>query len=165
LAIRDILKKELRLKKKLTENLYFNLIKSQKIKKTIAIHIRRGDYSGSGNELPFAYYQNAINYIVNNVQGELLFFIFSDDLQYVKENFILPKQTVFVNEDRSLEDFEELIVMSKCQHFIIANSSFSWWAAWLADNPDKLVCTPWQWTPNPNDHRDIIPDHFIKIPF
>jgi hypothetical protein len=164
-AIRGILKKEFRLKKDVSGNLYVNLIKSRKNKNTVAMHIRRGDYCGSGNELPPEYYKNAVDYLTNNIQGELVFFVFSDDMHYVKENITLPSQTVFVNEDHSLEDFEELMVMSECQHFIIANSSFSWWGAWLADNPQKIICAPRHWVADPHDTRDIMPDYFIKISY
>jgi hypothetical protein len=163
--IDDILRNELKLKNEPAGNFYYNLIRSKSRENTIAIHIRRGDYCGSGNELPFAYYQNAIDYMISRIKGALLLFIFSDDLEYVKENFSFPYQTFYINEDHSLEDFEELIIMTECRHFIIANSSFSWWAAWLSGNPDKIICVPSQWTADSGDQRDIIPDYFIKIPY
>jgi hypothetical protein len=149
----------------LAGNFYYDFIVSRKHENTVAMHIRRGDYCGSGNELPFKYYQTAVDYISDKTNGRLLIFIFSDDLKYVKENFSFSHQTLFVNEDHSLEDFEEIITMSECRHFIIANSSFSWWAAWLSDNPGKIVCAPKQWVADPGDNRDIVPDFFVKIPY
>jgi hypothetical protein len=167
-AINDILRKELRPRKKPSGNFYYSLIRSKHAEDTIAVHIRRGDYCGSGNELPIDYYQNAIGYMINRLKDTcrgIYFFIFSDDLKYVKNNFTFPKPVVFVNEDHSLDDFEEFLAMSECRHFIIANSSFSWWAAWLSNKNDKVICAPNQWVAYPDDHRDIIPDYFVKIPY
>jgi hypothetical protein len=164
-SIKDVLKNELKPTEKLAENFYCNFIESQNRSNTVAIHIRRGDYTGSGNELPFTYYQNAVDYMAKKLNGSLQLFIFSDDIQYVRHNFSFSHQAFWVNEDRSLNDFEEFITMSKCRHFIIANSSFSWWAAWLSSNDKKIICAPNQWVANPDDYRDIIPDCFIKIPY
>jgi hypothetical protein len=159
------IKKGIKTQKTLTGNFYYDLISSHEHEHTIAMHIRRSDYCGSGNELPLKYYQNAVDHMAGKINSRLLIFIFSDDLEYVKENFSFPHQTFFVNEDRSLKDFEEIIVLSKCRHFIIANSSFSWWAAWLSESSEKIICAPKQWTTDPGDTRDIVPDHFIKIPY
>jgi hypothetical protein len=147
----------------MAENSYYNFIKSQNQSNTVAVHIRRGDYTGSGNELPFTYYQNAIDYMAEKLNGNLQLFIFSDDLQYVRQNCSFSHRAFFVNEDHSLNDFEEFLLMSECRHFIIANSSFSWWAAWLSNNDKKIICAPNQWVANPDEYWDIMPEYFIKI--
>ena len=81
----------------------------------------------------------------------------------MKENFELGDSAVYVSRPE-LKDYEELILMSKCKHNIIANSSFSWWGAWLNANPDKIVIAPKQWFKTKKvNTKDIIPESWIKI--
>ena len=77
---------------------------------------------------------------------------------------ILNNNSIIFVSDGKLEDFEELILMSHCQHNIIANSSFSWWGAWLNNNPNKIVMAPKQWFITKKMNTiDLIPDSWIKI--
>jgi hypothetical protein len=91
-----------------------------------------------------------------------VFFIFSDEIDWAKKNFI-GEEFVFVSSPE-LKEYEEMILMSECKHHIIANSSFSWWGAWLNENPNKIVVAPKKWFHNSDvDQDDITPANWIKI--
>ena len=125
---------------------------SDEIKKTpsVSLHFRRGDYVESErkkdkhNLLEMSYYDHAIKKIVESSKDNL-FWIFSDDPQWVKENFKLNIETRVIDSKEGLNSTEELTLMSYCRHNIIANSSFSWWAGWLNNNVGKIVIYPQQW--------------------
>lgn len=133
----------------------YNLDLKRKIEEnqSVAIHIRRGDYLNNGyfRNLPLEYYQNAISLIKSKVDNPVFFF-FSDDIQWVKENFSSLTDTVFVEHNSNSDsnystigDIEDLMLMRACKHQIIANSTFSWWAAWLNANKNKIVVSPIIW--------------------
>ena len=109
---------------------------------TCSIHVRRGDYLNSPNHHPtqdMNYYMRAIK----KMPKDSVFLIFSDDIDWCKKNFPdLPEKFKFVEENK---DYEDLYIMSKCNNNIIANSSFSWWAAWLNCNKEKKVIAPSKW--------------------
>lgn len=126
---------------------------------SVSIHIRRGDYVKVNNVLNLCYYHKAIQYI-KQFYKEPTFLIFSDDINWVKENLIFEGKRIYVNESGRLKDYEELIIMSKCRSNIIANSTFSWWAAWLNTNADKHVIAPNNWFPG---QEGIIPDDWIIL--
>ena len=93
------------------------------------------------------YYKAAIDYIAGHMQEAPVFYIFSADIAWVKHNLIPQYETVFVDISDDATNYEDLRLMSSCRHHIIANSSFSWWGAWLNSHPeknhrraDKLVC-------------------------
>lgn len=114
----------------------------------VSIHIRRGDYARKHkfhNLLTFDYYQNAMKYFSNEK-----FIIFSDDLEWCKKNFVGERFSFYKGEN----DLEDLFVMSSCDHNIIANSSFSWWAAWINMNKNKKVIAPKQWVGPRLSHLD-----------
>jgi hypothetical protein len=137
----------------------------------ISIHVRRGDVARDAKTNPYygictpEYYTKAIN-CVRAKYPNLRFFVFSDDIDWVKQNIPLPRtdsETVFVSRPE-ITDYEELILMSQCSHNIIANSSFSWWAAWLNQNPHKTVIAPKEWiTKHKNWHTDTIPPSWTRI--
>lgn len=106
-------------------------------RKNIAIHVRRGDYVGNPSHynLSIRYYLNALNKL-NWEDFNLVFF--SDDIDYAKFHFGCLPNSYFPHGS----EIEDLCTMSLCDHFIIANSSFSWWAAWLCKNPDKIIYRP-----------------------
>lgn len=125
---------------------------NEKIKfhESTAIHIRRGDYINNDetNQLhevcSLDYYNKSITYIAERVSNPH-FFIFSNDLQWVKEKFQINFPITIIEYNNGFRSYEDLRLMSQCKHNIIANSSFSWWGAWLNQNPDKIVCVPQQW--------------------
>ena len=138
----------------------------------VSVHIRRGDYAANEHTrnffgvLPREYYQRAVDYVLNKYPGAQ-FFVFSDDPEYVKRNLHFNPEVVFV-EGKNLSDFHELKLMSYCRHNIIANSTFSWWAAWLNKNPEKTVIAPATWYKNKEAQRfyeqyPFVPDTWIKL--
>lgn len=145
--IREILLKELTLKE--ISDSFATLAKQIKNSQAISLHVRRGDYAQNATvtkefgACSLSYYQSAPTEIAKSIKNPT-YFIFSDDMNWVKENLSLPENSVYVS-DKTLRDVDELILMSLCQHNIIANSSFSWWGAWLNQNPDKVVIAPTPW--------------------
>jgi hypothetical protein len=130
-------------------------------KKCTSIHIRRGDYLKFPNHHPtqtIDYYYDSIEILKNNTD---LFVIFSDDIQWCKEN--LKLENILYIEDE--KDYIELYLMSLCDNNIISNSSFSWWGAWLNENPRKKVIGPLKWFGDAIQHKtgDILPENWIKI--
>lgn len=128
---------------------------------SISLHIRRGDYMNSNSNLEvldIEYYKKAIRFISTQIENPY-FFIFSDDISWVKENLDLKFNHIFVDWNTKQDNYIDMQLMSLCKHNIIANSSFSWWGAWLNKNPDKLVITPWAWYKN--DEKNSYPDGFI----
>jgi hypothetical protein len=115
----------------------------------VSIHVRRGDYTKPRIRVAFGdictvdYYREAIAYI-REKSANPTFFIFSDDPQWVKEQFPVP-DAVYVNGNTGLTSFRDLQLMSRCKHQIIANSTFSWWGAWLNQIPGKIVVAPVKW--------------------
>lgn len=165
--IESIIKKEFTLKDSLS--LIAQSFANQIIQNpnSVSIHIRRGDYvsNPSANKhhgiCDLEYYRKAILKIKKSVESPL-YFIFSDDIEWVKENLKIDNATYVSNPQ--IQDYEELILMSKCNHHIIANSSFSWWGAWLNPNSDKIVIAPRQWTVNKSsDQLNILPKTWIQI--
>lgn len=122
------------------------LLESFKDQNTVSIHIRRGDYL---NEPSFVgicdlnYYQKAIKFMQENLQDPLFVF-FSNDIGWCRDNFN-ALNSKFVDWNTGKESFRDLQLMSLCQHNIIANSSFSWWASWLNENPNKIIVSPEKW--------------------
>ncbi len=129
----------------------------------VSLHIRRGDYITNDNANKFHglcsidYYKAAIKVIKDDVLKPY-FFIFSDDLDWAIENFSFLKDSTFVKLPKETADYEEMFLMSYCKHNIIANSTFSWWGAWLNRNTKKIVIAPSKWfTDSEINTSDLIP--------
>jgi hypothetical protein len=129
-------------------------------KQTCAIHCRRTDYLGSPHEIcDFNYFQSAISHMKSkNINN---FFVFSDDIEWCKSNFI-GKEFSFSENHIQIED---LFLMNLCDHFIISNSSFSWWASWLCNNSKKIIIAPKTWFKPEyiEDFQNIYTKEMIKI--
>jgi hypothetical protein len=131
-----------------------------------SIHVRRGDYvtnikvSLVHEVCDLDYFRNAISIVEKNLPGTT-FFIFTDDVEWVKNNFKGSKFKIV--SEGNLSHFEELSLMARCQNNIISNSSFSWWAAWLNVDENKLVITPKKWFKDRNYPVDLIPPSWLKI--
>jgi hypothetical protein len=145
----------------------------QKAPVSVSVHIRRGDYVQNAKINQYhgscspEYYKKAIDVLSGKldegVAGKIHLFVFSDDIDWVKKNLSFPYPTTYVSNP-AIPDYEELVLMSKCMHHIIANSSFSWWGAWLNPNPQKIVIAPTKWTnADPKTYKDIVPNPWIKI--
>jgi hypothetical protein len=140
---------------------------------TVSVHIRRGDYvsSKTTGELhgicSIQYYKDAIALITCKLKSPHFYF-FSDDTQWVSQNLILPnKSYTLVQHNTGIESWQDMALMSKCKHHIIANSSFSWWGAWLNPDKEKIVIAPQNWFNTKTDYfddSDIVPHDWIRIP-
>lgn len=138
---------------------------------SVALHIRRGDYvtDAPTNQMhglcSLAYYQQAIETIAARV-SQPSFFVFSDEPDWAKAHVNIPYPTCYVTHNSGENGHEDLRLMRQCKHFIAANSSFSWWGAWLAEYAGKIVIAPKQWfrelPPDANaDH--IVPKAWIRL--
>lgn len=139
----------------------------EKIQNTnsVSLHIRRGDYLQCERfiECSLKHYYDAIDYIEQQTaKKNLTIFCFSDDIQWVKENLKINYETYFVDINKDINSYFDIELMRNCKHNIIANSSFSWWGAWLNENPNKIVIAPTQWYKN-EPLYDIIPTEWIKL--
>lgn len=134
----------------------------------VSIHIRRGDYLEKKAQQVFGdictndYYEKAIKYIKKNVSNPVFYF-FSNDIKWVRENYE-GLDAIYISKDMFdiYEDWYDMFLMSCCKHNIIANSTFSWWGAWLNTNKNKIVIAPSKWINN-CEIIDIYPKEWIKI--
>lgn len=168
LDIKDTILKEFSFKNPLSESAkqYEQNILSHN---AVSLHIRRGDYVNNTvtnnyhGTCTLDYYKKAANIILQN-NSDAIFYIFSDDLAWAKENLSFIDTKTFVELDDNAPDHEEMLLMSQCKHNIIANSSFSWWGAWLNQNPEKIVIAPKQWFNDQSiDTSDLIPQSWIRL--
>jgi hypothetical protein len=170
IPIRDILLSDFSFKQELPKSI-------QKIREdmtnsnSVSLHIRRGDFIESEEQIKLfgsiciiQYYLNAINYLKNKY-SDLRFFIFSNDIAWTETNFAFLENVFFVDTSKeNPSDYYDLFLMTQTQHNIIANSTFSWWGAWLNQNPSKIVITPDRWLGN--DWLlidDICPPEWVRI--
>ncbi len=132
---------------------------------SVAVHVRRGDYLGDpllGGICSADYYLRAIEHFNKNLKA-CHFFIFSNDLEWCKKQLNMDAKT-FVSGNNGENSFRDMQLMSACKHNIIANSSFSWWAAWLNSNPNKIVISPSKWVNDKNfNTQGLIPNEWIQI--
>lgn len=144
-ALRDIFSFKLEMNDKNANTL--KMIRSKK--NTVAIHIRRGDYIGGGLDITTAkYFRTAIETMAKNIAGEPpTFFVFSNGMDWAKEILRdMEHRFVFVENNDNDSGANDMYLMSECEHFIISNSSFSWWPAWLSRrSPNKIVIMPDRW--------------------
>ena len=129
---------------------------------SVAVHIRRGDYVGIGCHLDMLYYDMAIDLMLEKNPEPFKLVIFSDDIEFCKKYFekyqnkIVLEYPTYESDNYTLDD---MLLMSSCRNIIMANSSYSWWAAWLNKNKDKIVICPelGMWS------GDFYPEEWIKI--
>lgn len=145
------------------------LIESIRRENSVSVHIRRGDYISDQNAsvthgiCSQEYYIKAIDYLKKNhiINKDTYFYVFSDDISWCKENISYGENTIYIDGN---EPELDLYLMSKCKYNIIANSTFSWWGAWLNNNLDKVVISPEKWFQNNRlSSNNIIPDSWVKV--
>tara|TARA_Y100000034_G_scaffold20722_2_gene23731 strand:- start:3825 stop:4736 length:912 start_codon:yes stop_codon:yes gene_type:complete len=181
--ISETIKKEFTLKDNLNKENEF-MLKKIIGSNSICIHLRRGDVTpGSkrakkvGKAFSLDYYKNSIKLIEKKVKNPY-FFVFSDGIEWAKKNFKINSPTVYVDINGPDEGSKDLNLMKHCKHFIIA-STFSWWAAWLSENKDKIILASKVWFnplekneipkntkkkwPYIRDEGDIIPKRWIRV--
>jgi len=135
---------------------------------SVAVHVRRGDYLKDQKTMErygvcsISYYKGAVAHVLSQVKSAH-FFVFSDDPAWVKEHLPLEERCTFVS-CKEIAPQEDLLLMSLCKHQIIANSTFSWWGAWLNKNCDKIVIAPTPWFDDQTiASQDIIPHTWQQI--
>lgn len=154
----------------LSEDFQFNKFKNMiQTCASVSLHVRRGDYlsNHAANSyhgiLSIEYYKKAVN-IISNQLSDPVFFIFSDDLNWAAENLRFISNRVLVDCNRDRDSYRDVQLMSLCHSNVIANSSFSWWGAWLNKNQEKIVVAPKRWVIAPEEPLDdIIPRGWIGI--
>ena len=133
----------------------------------VSLHVRRGDYQQAkyyasvGCVCNLTYYQKAITTMSSRLSNAH-YYIFSDDSLWVREN-LQPEGAVYVNWNRGDNSWQDMMLMSRCRHHIISNSTFSWWGAWLGTHGGKIVICPDHWYANDGGNVPLYPDNWIKI--
>jgi hypothetical protein len=163
------LRRNLTLKNKLSNDAQYYAEKISNVN-AISVHIRRGDYvsvpkfAERFGTCSTEYYQTATEYLLSQIP-DAHFFVFTDDLKWVKahpELFSGCEKVTYI--ENTTADYEDLILMSKCKHHILANSSFSWWGAWLNASTQKIITAPKIWFAGlPHDTSDLIPKSWIRL--
>lgn len=135
----------------------------------VSLHVRRGDYVSNPTTNQFHgicsldYYQRAIDYITARVEAPHLL-VFSDDQTWTRANLRSTVPTTFVVANPPECGYRDMQLMARCRHHIIANSSFSWWGAWLNHLPEKIVVAPRRWfNASGGDTRDLIPPSWVRL--
>jgi hypothetical protein len=147
-AISEQIREKLFVNSENIPNSYNKYLQKIRESNSISIHIRRGSYTIEKYKkvhglTPIEYYNKSIQLIKKRVKS-VNFFVFSDDTQWIKEKFNSLKNSTII-EGTPEKDYLDIFLMSQCKHNIIANSTFSWWGAWLNSNPDKIVIAPKNW--------------------
>ena len=143
--------------------------KIQNFQNSCSLHIRRGDFVNSKNinihgACDIEYYKKAMKYLEEKVVN-INYFIFSDDIEWVKENLAI-QNAIYIDSKEKRIPHEDIYLMSLCKNNIIANSSFSWWGAWLNQNENKIVIAPKRWFADDkleSQSKDIVCDSWVKI--
>lgn len=143
--------------------------KIQNSQNSCSLHIRRGDFVNSTNinihgACDIEYYKKAIQYLEEKVEN-INYFIFSDDIEWVKENLAI-QNAIYIDSKEKRIPHEDIYLMSLCKNNIIANSSFSWWGAWINRNENKIVIAPKRWFADDkleSQSKDIVCESWVKI--
>jgi hypothetical protein len=133
---------------------------------SLSVHVRRGDYVSHplyGGICTGDYYRRAVDSVCRRVPG-IHAYLFSDDIAWAEANLDLGCETTYVRPRQGARDHEDIWLMSLCRHHVIANSSFSWWGAWLGKNRAKIVVAPRRWfNDTSRDVRDLVPAAWERI--
>lgn len=167
-SVREILLKELRLKRPKTEEV-LRAENEIQVSVSVSLHVRRGDYVSDKSAavhhgvLSLDYYYKALE-LIKKQYPSITIFVFSDDTPWVKNNLILSDKCHYIDFNTGENSVFDMYLMSLCKHNIIANSSFSWWGAWLNQNQEKIVVSPKNWFTNKElTDNDIIPDTWVQL--
>ena len=132
---------------------------------TVSLHVRRGDYSANPEIkavhglLPVTYYDAAMGMMAARLE-KISYYVFSDDLTWCRANLKFDGEVTFVDVNAGKPGWTDMRLMAACRHHILANSSFSWWGAWLDGNKDKIVVAPEPWSRS--GHDDVLPDSWLR---
>lgn len=135
----------------------------------VSIHVRRTDYLTNPRAieilgaLPAEWYRAALGRMIDHVP-DAAFFVFSDDPEWAKANLSSARPMTFLTPETDGRDEQDMFLMSRCRHHVIANSTFGWWGAWLNPRPDKRVIAPRTWFRVPNfDNVNIVPQGWERL--
>jgi len=162
----SLVRESFQFKQTLLSSLTVELSASMQLENSVSIHIRRGDYLSDQYSSGFAgvctdeYYRAAMDYIQSKIESPR-YYVFTDDKEWVKESFRLDN-AVYVLHNTGIDSWQDMYLMSQCKHNIIANSSFSWWGAWLNTNSNKMVIAPKKWW-RLFEKDDVVPDNWVRI--
>jgi hypothetical protein len=166
--IASIIREDFRLKTPITSQLQ-TITKEIAATESVSIHVRRGDYISNPTTASYhgscsiQWYQEAAK-LMEEKLIKPTFFVFSDDYEWAKENLRFNSTTFFIPPSPDGQECNDLHTMSLCKHNIIANSSFSWWGAWLNANPQKTVIAPKNWfIAGPKNTNDLIPSSWQRL--
>lgn len=148
------------------------LLESIRSKKSVSIHVRRGDYVTNTHANTVHglcekdYYQRALSYLAERFDG-LNYYVFSDDIAWVKKNIVIPSPITFVEHNTGRKSHIDMRLMSACTHHIIANSTFSWWGAWLSESNSSdsgVIIAPKKWANRKSKALlEVIPQNWERI--
>jgi len=137
---------------------------------SVSLHVRRGDYVTNASAAAvhgtcdLDYYERAVKHIRDTTETDPVVYVFSDDPDWVAQNLKLPYAMHLVRDNNAATNYEDLRLMTACRHHVIANSSFSWWGAWLDGRTSSITVAPDRWfaagTP---DARDLLPQRWIRL--
>ena len=165
-GVEEQLREELRFREDATGRNAETLRQIRGSEQSVSLHIRRGDYAlaSVGNlVLPGSYYRQAIARIRERLTDPV-FYVFSDDIAFARETLPRDVRTVFVDHNDDFSSHEDLRLMSNCRHHILANSSFSWWGAWLNAWPDRVVIAPRHWHLHPDSYfANLLPPAWMLL--
>jgi hypothetical protein len=137
---------------------------------SVSLHVRRGDYVADPKAsrvhglCSLDYYRLAVKYMADRLTVTPSFYVFSDDPEWVRENLKLPYAVRYVTHNDDAHNYEDLRLMSMCSHHIVANSSFSWWGAWLGRNPNRIVIAPKTWFKDPSrSDQSLVPATWVRL--
>ncbi len=167
--VADVIRNDFSLAQKLDEKNSMWKKRIEKSDNSVALHVRRGDYvtvaanKSIYKEIPIAYYQECLAELQDKL-GKITIFVFSNDMDWVRKNIHTDQEMFYVDCNDENHGYMDMYLMSRCQHNIIANSTFSWWGAWLNANSSKIIYTPDMWF---NDEKmnknEILPESWRKV--
>jgi hypothetical protein len=134
----------------------------------VSLHMRRGDYASNPKTntahglCSLEYYRAAVLHMAEHIERPE-FFVFSDDIAWVKANLKIDFPCRYVDHNQGAESYNDMRLMSLCRHHVIANSSFSWWGAWLNPDPGKIVIAPSRWFANGKRVEDLLPASWVLL--
>jgi len=165
--IKEDIKQEFRIRQRKVKDM--RILEAIQNTESVSIHVRRNDYVSDPKTkqihgtCSIHYYQKSMEWMAERL-AHPHFFVFSDDPQWVKHSIESSYPMIVVSGQYTKNNYEDIWLMSMCKHHIIANSSFSWWSAWLSSNPDKFIIAPQRWFNDSSiDTRDLIPDGWIRL--
>lgn len=167
--IATLVRKEFALRRSLSDQ-GMEMLNTIQRENAVSIHIRRTDYVSNPRVVatngvcPLTYYHEAVELLSERV-SQPTFFVFSDDISWARHNLKLDFPIRFVDIQGVDQDCQDLFLMSQCKHQIIANSTFSWWGAWLNSNPSKIVIAPQRWySAKRRQKQQIVPSEWLMVP-